>query len=106
MSPAHHIDQLRRREAIMRRHMRRAEAYRETVRVMRQMSYHDAPDFSVPFKPIHYYMHLLPGFNTHFIPAKFVGWRKLRAIDVTTDPDNEGKVRFSFNADYLRKRDW
>lgn len=61
MSPAHYIDQLRRSEAIMRRHMRRAEAYREAVRVMRQMSYHDMPDFSVPFKPIHYY--------THFIPA-------------------------------------
>lgn len=100
------IEAQRRREDLLRRHMLRALVYEEAKRVFRTLSYFDMPDLDVPFKPVHYYMHLLPGFNTHFVPAKFVGWRRLRAVDVTPHPERNGDVRFSLNADYLRKRDW
>lgn len=89
-------------EDLRRRHMQFAHAYIEAKALVQQMS--DAPAISVPFKPIHYYMHLLPGFNSHLIPAKYIGWRRLRAIDITTDPDTDGFVRVAFNPDYLAMR--
>lgn len=94
------IDRLR------RRHMQFAQAYEEGKRLFRELCYTDSPWISVPFKPVHYYMHVLPGFNQHLIPAKYIGWRRLRAVDVTTDPDKDGFVRVSLNADYLAKRNW
>ncbi|QJI52272.1 hypothetical protein [Cronobacter phage JC01] len=91
-------------EQLKRRHMLFALAYKEAKRAYREMSYHDMPVLEVPFKPVHYYMHLLPGFNTHFVPAKYLGWRRLRAVDVGSAPDKEGFVRFSINADWVAKQ--
>lgn len=92
-------------EQLKRRHMLYALAYAEAKAVFREMSYHDRPVMEVAFKPIHYCMHVLPGINTHFEPAKYTGWRRLRAVDVTASPD-AGFVRFSLNPDYLAKRNW
>lgn len=91
-------------ERVVRRHMQRAQAYVEGKKIIREMSYKDMPWMSVPFKPVHYYMHLLPGFNTHFVPAKYVGWRRTRAVDVYPDPHQAGFVRIEFNANYLANR--
>lgn len=90
--------------ALIRRHMHRAHAYVEAKKLIREMSNNDMPWMSVSFKPVHYYMHLLPGFNTHFIPAKYVGWRRTRAVDIYPDPNNSGFVRVELNANHLYKR--
>lgn len=94
-----------RTDVILRRHMQRAQAYMEAKMLVREMINTDRPFMSVAFKPVHYYMHLLPGFNTHFIPAKYVGWRRTRAVDVYPDPYNAGFVRVEFNANHQAKRD-
>lgn len=91
---------------VVRRHACFAEAYVEAKMVVREMSYHDRTSMSVPFKPVHLYMHVICGFNTYFEPAYFTGWRRLRMIDVDADQDNPHNVLFSFNAAYLAKRDW
>lgn len=91
---------------LVRRHARFAEAYVEAKMVVREMSYGDMISMSVPFKPVHLYMHVIPGFNTYFEPACYTGWRKLRMIDVDSDLDNSMYVRFAFNAAYLAKRSW
>ena len=93
------------REALLRRHMHRAHAYVEAKKLIRDMATRDLPWMRVSFKPIHYYMHLLPGFNTHFIAAKYVGWRRTRAVDIYPDPDNVGFVRVELNVNYLAKRE-
>jgi len=91
---------------LCRRHQRFAEVYVEAKMVVREMSYKDMPVLSVPFKPVHLYMHVLPGFNTYFEPACYTGWRRLRKIDVDTDLDNSMNVRFAFSASYLGHRSW
>lgn len=91
---------------LIRRHARFAEAYVEGKMIVREMSHKDMPSMSVPFKPVHLYMHVLPGFNTYFEPACYTGWRRLRMIDVDTDLDNSMNVRFAFNSAYLAKRSW
>lgn len=90
------------KENILRKHSRRALAYVEAKMIVREMVFHDQHALTIPFKPVHYYMHLLPGINVHFVPAKFIGWRRLRAIDAYTAGEEDGFVRFQFNVDYLR----
>lgn len=106
MFSAQRVAEENRRCELVHRHNRFAEAYVEAKMVVREMSYKDMLTLSVPFKPVHLYMHVIPGFNTYFAPAKYVGWRRLRMIDVDTDLDNSMNVRFSFNAAYLAQRDW
>lgn len=94
-------------EDVVRRHQLFAEAYVEGKRIYRclwQWREGFGPlDVSVPFKPVHIYMHVLPGFNTFFEPAKYTGWRRLRAVDVDSDPENGANVKFVINLAYLRE---
>lgn len=106
MFSANRVEEENRRQDLVRRHGRFAEAYAEAKMVVREMACRDTPTISVPFKPVHLYMHVIPGFNTYFEPAKYTGWRRLRMIDVDTDLDNSMYVRFSFNAAYLAQRGW
>lgn len=98
------INEHHRVERLRRRHMLFAQAYVEIRRAVRLMTSRGQPAVTVPFAPIHYHMHILPGVNAHFTPAKYVGWRRLRAIDVYSDELKAGNVVISFNADYQARK--
>jgi hypothetical protein len=91
-------------ERLRRRHMLFAQAYTEIRRAIKAMRQDGVPGISTNFSPIHYHMDILPGVNSHLIPAKYVGWRRLRAIDVYPDPHNRGNVVIAFNADYQARK--
>lgn len=85
------------------RHDLRAAAYVEAKRLvplLKFMGHTSSPRphaAAVKKLPIHYHMHLLPGFNTHFVPSHFRGWMRLRMFDVRDDPRDEGYVRVELN---------
>lgn len=101
------VIEIQRIEQLKHRHQLFSEAYAEAKRVYRCLSiWRDGSgplELSVPFKPVHLYMHVLPGFNTYFAPAKYTGWRRLRAVDVDCDPENTSNVKFVINIAYLRE---
>jgi len=90
-------------ERLRRRHMLFAQAFIEIKRALSLMRQQGKSFISVPFSPIHYHMDVLPGVNSHLIPAKYVGWRRLRAIDVFPDDATPGHVTISYNADYAAR---
>lgn len=104
MFTAESVKEFERVERLRRRHMVFAQAYYEIRRAVRLMAETGYPAVSVSFNPIHYQMYVLPGVNSHLIPAKYVGWRRLRAIDVYSDDERRGNVIISFNADYKARK--
>lgn len=89
---------------LRRRHMQLAHAYVAAKAIIREIEKQRAPSIVVPFTPVHYYLYLLPGFNVHMLEAKYIGWRRLRAFDVTADPQNPGYITVSVNPDYIATR--